>query len=221
MTERKKIAVSIHELIGIILRLWPVIVCWSLLCCTLLYCYKAVYKAPVFSAETSIYVLSRTADSDYGRLDVSDLDVSRQMTNDAMNILGTEQIAQEVLVNLEGDALPLQTMSAAELLNMVDIERKDDSLEISITVRGQDPYIVCEIANTYRETAIRELNERIMARGVQTVKEAYIPTEPSGRPAVLYGAAGLCLGLVSSIGLIILIYIIWYAEKDNEDMGEI
>ena len=104
--ERKRISVSIHDLIRTILRLLPVIICWSLLCCMLLYAYKIIYKKPVYSAEAAIYVLSRTADSDYGRLDVSDLDVSRQMTLDALSILGSEQMAEMTLKQMAESMAP-------------------------------------------------------------------------------------------------------------------
>lgn len=219
--ERKRISVSIHDLIRTILRLLPVIICWSLLCCMLLYAYKIIYKKPVYSAEAAIYVLSRTADSDYGRLDVSDLDVSRQMTLDALSILGSEQMAEEVLVNLRGDAAELKTMSAAELLSMVQIHTQDDSLEISIVVNGPDPYVVCEIANVYKETAIRELSDRIMAKGIQTIRNAMIPLWPSERSASFYGTVGLLLGLISSVGMITVVHIFRHAKSEPEDVGEI
>lgn len=219
--ERTRIAVSLRELGRMILRLLPVIICWSAFCCTLLYCVLGGRGDPVFTAETSIYVLSRSPDSDYGRLDVSDLDVSQQMTMDAMSILSNEQMAAEVLANLKGDAAPLQTMSASNLLNMVNIYRKDDSLEISIAVSGTDPYVVCDVANTYRETAIRELSDRIMARGIQTVKEAVIPLSPSGRSAGFYGAVGLLLGLMSACGMIVIVYIVRHAERYAEDVRRI
>lgn len=219
--ERERIVVSIHDLGRTILRAVPVILCWSVFCCLLLVCYKELYKKPTFTADTSIYVLSRTADSDYGRLDISDLDVSHQMARDALDIIGSEQVAEEVLANLEGDAVELKTMRATELLDMIDIRKQDDSLEITISVSGADPYAVCDIANTYRETVIRELNTRVMAQGVQTTKEAVIPLGPSGRSSGFYGAAGLFLGLCSSIGLITLVYTFGLAERDAEDVRDI
>ncbi len=219
--ERRRITIRLHDLLGLILGSAQVIICWSLFCGVLLFSYKEIFKRPVFTAETSVYVLSRTPDSDYGRLDVSDLEVSSQMASDAVNLLSSRQAAEKVLVNLRGDAAPLQLMSSADLLDMVRIQKKEDSLEVVFTVTGPDPYAVCDIANTYRETAIRELNSRLMAKGVQTIKEAVIPLEPSGRPPVLYGLAGLFLGLISSVGLIVLVYIVRYAERSEEDVGEI
>lgn len=221
MEERKRIIISIHDLLRMIARNIPLIVLWSVLCAMLLYCYKDLYTKPVFTAETSIYVLSRTPDNDYGRLDVSDLDVSRQLTIDALSILNSEQIADEVLANLNGDAEELRTMTAGDLLNMVSISSRDDSLEITISVSGADPYIVCDIANTYRETAIRELNERLTASGIQTTKEAVIPLGPSGRSPSLYGAIGLFLGLMSSGCFILLFYIIRRADRNEEDVREV
>ncbi len=221
MEERVRIRVSIRELLKMILRFLPLIICWSVFCGTLLYYYSKVWKDPVFEADTSVYVLSRTADSDYGRLDMNDMEVSRQMKIDALSILESEQMAEKVLVNLKGDAKALQMITASELLNMVELRSPDDSLELSIIVRGSDPFVICDIANTYRETAIRELNDRLMARGVQTMKEAIIPIYPSGRSSSFYGMAGLLLGLISSLGLITLIYIVRYAKREMEDVRTI
>lgn len=220
MEERKKIIISIRDLRRMLIWSIPLILCWSLFCGTVLLYYKDS-KEPVYTAETSIYILSRTADTDYGRLDMSDLDVSRQMTSDALSILASEQVAEKTLVNLSGDATPLQTMNAGSLLNMLDIRHSDDSLEITIAVTGPDPYIVCDIANTYRETAIRELNDRIMAKGIQTLKEAVIPLTTSGRPTSFFGAAGFVLGLISSVGLLIVYYVLRHAERETEDVEEI
>ena len=221
MEERKRIVVSIHDLVKMILAYFPVIICWSLLCGTFLYCYKQIDRKPMYSADTSVYILSRTADSDYGRLDMSDLEVSHQMTLDAVHVFESEQTAEEVLVNLEGDAEPLRTMTARDLLKMVEINKDDDSLVVTLTVTGPDPYVVCEIANTYREVAMREMDKRIMANGVQTVKEALIPLEPSGRSAAMYGAAGVLLGLISSTGILMMIYLIFVARRETEDVEEI
>ncbi len=221
MNERERIAVNIHELIAMLRAYLPEIICWSVFCCLLLVCYKEVYKKPTFTAETSFYVYSRTADSDYGRLDVSDLDVSQQMAKESLGVLRSEQVAEEVLVNLEGDAAALQTMTTFDLLNMTSVQKQDDSLEITITASGSDPYVVCDVANAYRETAIRELSERLMARGIQTAKVAVIPLGPSGRSSSFYGAIGLFLGLCSSVGLITLLYVLRHAERSPEDVGEI
>lgn len=219
--ERRRITISIHNLIRMIKFFSPVVLCWSLFCGTFLYSYKQVNHDVAFTAETSIYVLSRTAESDYGRLDVSDLDVSKQMIFDAKSIIGNEQTAEKVLANLKGDAASYRTMSTSELLNMVEIHRQDDSLLITIAVSGSDPYAVCEIANTYREIAIDELDKKIMARGVQTVQEALIPLTTSGRSAGFYFILGMAAGLISSLGLITMVYIVHFAVRDAEDIGEI
>lgn len=221
MEERTRIIISIYDLFRMIVRNIPAIIVWSVLCALLLYTYKDIYEKPVFTCETSIYVLSRTPDSDYGRLDVSDLDVSRQLTLDAMSILKSEQTAEEVLANLDGDAEALRTMTSGNLLNMVSIGSRDDSLEITISVSGSDPYIVCDIANTYRETAMRELKERLTANGIQTTKEAIIPLAHSGRSSVFYAAVGMILGLMSSVCIIMMIYIIRHADRDKEDVREV
>jgi len=221
MEERKRIVVSMHDLVKMILAYFPVIICWSLFCGTILYCYKQIDRQPMYSADTSVYILSRTAESDYGRLDMSDLEVSHQMTLDAVHVFENEQTAEKVLVNLKGDAEPLRTMTAKELLNMVEISKDDDSLVVTLTVTGPDPYVVCEIANTYREVAMKELNARLSASGVETIKEALIPLEPSGRSATMYGAAGVLFGLISSTGILMMIYLIFVARRETEDVEEI
>ncbi len=218
MEERKRIVVSIKDLLKMILAYFPVILCWSLLCGTILYCHKQIDKTPMYEANTSLYVFSRTADSDYGRLDMSDVEVSHQMIVDAAHIIGSEQTAEQVLVNLGGDAKPLRTMTAEELLKLIEVNRDDESLVVTLTVRGADPYIVCEVANTYREVAIKELEKRLNANGIQTIEKALIPLEPSGRSAKIYAAAGFALGLMSSTGMLVLIYLVFKAKRETEDV---
>ena len=104
---------------------------------------------------------------------------------------------------------------------MVGISREDDSLMISITVTNPDPYLACDIANSYRNTIIGELKKKLMIRGIQTVEEAVIPLGHSGRSDKFILAVGAVIGLFSILCLLFIHYVAFDAAREPEDIKEV
>lgn len=202
----------------------PVILCWTLLCGMIALTGVSVLKDKKFTADTSIYILARNVQTREERLDQSDMQVSTQMTLDGMLILKSEQMAERVIANLgtsSEEGYNLSNLSAMDLLSMVEVTKADDSLLVTISVTDADPYVACDIANIYRETAATELTEKLRARGIQTVEEAIVPLSPSGMSEKLVAAAAAFLGLMSSLALLFVKYVVHDAVREPEDIREV
>lgn len=219
--QRQTIVFSIAEYIKKLWTWMPVIISWSVFCAVLVVALKTILVKPGYTASTSIYILDREVQSDYERFDMSDIQVSSQMTNDGIAILKSEQLAERVIANLNNNTEMKYDLTASELLKSVSISREDDSLIVTISVDHQDPYLACELANTYREVATRELEEKIMAKGVQTVEEAIIPIKHSGRSNRVYAALGVIMGAFSACVVFCLLYVKYDAKRVLEDIKEV
>ena len=101
------------------------------------------------------------------------------------------------------------------------VSREDDSLMVTISVSSQDPYIACDLANTYREVATRELEEKIKAKGVQTIEEAIIPSDRTGGTNRVYGALGLIAGAFIACVAFLFLYVKYDAKRVLEDIKEV
>lgn len=219
--DRQRIVISIAEYV---LKLWkwlPVIICWAALCSISVVTLFKVFREPVYTAETKIYMLSRLVQEEMDRFDMSDMQVSTQMANDSMLVLKNEQIAEKVIANLKIDSATDIDMTANGLLGMVDVSREDDSLMITITATNPDPYLACDIANSYRITVMEELESKLMARGITTVEEAIIPLEHSGRSDIINAAMGGVLGVFSIVFMLFVLYAAFDAQREPEDIKEV
>ena len=219
--QRQKIVISIAEYLHKLWKWMPVIICWTLLCAMSVVTLFKVIKEPVYTAETKVYILSRQIQEETDRLDMSDLEVSEQMTNDSMLMLQNEQVLEKVIASLRSNSNSDFSMTPGELLGMIDIIREDDSLMITITATNPDPYLSCDIANTYRKTVMEELEQKLMVRGITTVEEAAIPLWRSGRSDFANAAIGGIMGIFSIVILIFAVYVAFDAQREPEDIKEV
>ena len=220
-TQRQKIVISIADYIKKLWTWMPVIICWTFLCVMIALTGMSILKEKKFTADTSIYILARNVYTKEERLDQSDMQVSTQMTYDGMLILKSEQMAERVIENLESSSKQEYNLNAEELLDMVEVTKADDSLLVTISATDTDPYLVCDIANIYRETAVEVLTEKLRARGIQTVEEAIVPLYPSGLSNMVVVALSVFLGMFSSFVLLFVKYVAHDAIREPEDIGEI
>lgn len=222
MNEQKQtIVFSFAEYIKKLWTWMPVIISWSVFCAVLVVTLKTILIKPCYTASTSIYILDREVQSTYERFDMSDIQVSTQMTTDGLAILKSEQMAERVIANLKNNIEMKYDLTASELLKMASVSREDDSLMVTISVNHQDPYIACDLANTYREVATRELEEKIKANGVQTVEEAIIPIKRVGGANRVYAALGLIMGAFFACIALLFLYVKYDAKRVLEDIKEV
>lgn len=219
--QKKRIVISISEYLHKLWEWMPVIICWTVLCAMSVVTLSKVIKEPTYAAETKIYILSRQIDENMDRLDMSDLEVSAQMSDDSMLLFYNKQLLEKVISSLKSNADSDFDMFPDELTKMIDISREDDSLMVNITVRNPDPYLACEIANTYRKTVVEELEEKLMVRGITTVEEAAIPLWQSGRSDSAYAVIGAVFGIISIVFLLFAVYVAFDAQREPEDLKEI
>lgn len=219
--QRQRIVISIAEYLHKLWKCMPVILCWTILCAMSVVMLFKVIKEPAYTAETKVYLLSRQIQEDMDRFDMSDMEVSAQMTNDSMLVLENEQLLERVSATLKSNSDSDFNMSARELLGMIKISREDDSLMITITATNPDPYLACDIANTYRKTVMEELEQKLMVRGIMTVEEAIIPLNRSGRSDFSNAVLGGSLGIFSIVFLLFVIYVAFDAQREPEDIKEV
>ncbi len=216
--ERQIIVISIAEYLKKLWKWAAVIICWSVFCATAAVTCATLLKDTVFTADTSIYILARNVYSEDERLDLSDIEVSTQMIHDGMLMMTSEQMAERVVANYKREIDPDTSLTARDILDMVSVTQAEDSLLVTIAVTYADPYMACDLANIYRETASVELEAKLRARGIQTIEEALIPLSPSGRSMTFYAAVGTIFGIVSAIVLLFVLYLVFDAKRMPEDI---
>ena len=88
---------------------------------------------------------------------------------------------------------------------MITTETPTDTRIMSISVTDDDPKEAKQIADTLRKAVSVQITEIMNADSVNTVEEGNLPTSPSSPNVKKNMMLGALLGLVISMGLIVLI----------------
>ncbi len=204
---------SLASLFSIVLhRIW-IVICVTVLCASIAFCYCSFIATPVYSARTSILVTNGgilTEDTD--SISTNDLSASIYMMNTCVDILKSQPIYKSLEEALDGK------YSYKELKRGFSIAKRDEeSLFIDITFRSTDKEEAIKIVN-----AFTELCPQSMAIEAILVKEMDMADSSSKvYPSTLTATAisGILGALVSCV-IIVLVATLDQTIKDEEDFVE-
>ena len=156
---------------------------------------------PVFSATTSIYVIT----GQNGRKAVvgnDSLEAGALLTKDYEEIIRSSDVMKQVISDLD------LNMDKPGLQSMSTVTVPQDTRLIYISARASDPYLAADIANEVRLAATMEIRKITSIRSIRVVSSAEIPKAPSGmnlkKCAVYGGAAGLLIAVVAVFAISVM-----------------
>ncbi len=163
--------------------------------------FLAVYffVTPLYEATASIYIISSSEDS---LVDLSDLQISSQLTADYKELMLSRPILEDVIESLSLD------MTTEELKAAVTITNTDDTRILCVTVSDADPQQAANIANELTELSCDYLPEIMETEQPKIVETSLVPTKkasPSYSRTVLLGSL---TGLVLTAGFFVVRYIL-------------
>ena len=109
-------------------------------------------------------------------------------------------------------------MEPEELAEMITTETPTDTRIMSISVTDDDPKEAKQIADTLRKSVSVQITEIMNADSVNTVEEGNLPTSPSSPNVKKNMMLGALLGLVISMGFVVLIFILDDTVKTPDDV---
>ncbi|GHU71427.1 hypothetical protein AGMMS49992_05410 [Clostridia bacterium] len=172
--------------------------------------YTHYFVAPTYESTAILYVLN----SKDSVIQVADLTVGSQLTNDYLQLFKLRTINEEVIRNL---SLPYTQL---QLQKMVTVTNPTNTRHLSIAVRSNDPDEAQLIANAFAKAAQSTIKEK-MKNDEPTELEAAvastIPVAPSLSRNTLYG--GL-VGALLVIGVLFLIFVMDDKIKSQEDISK-
>lgn len=146
---------------------------------------------PVYSATTTLYVLSRYTE---GTISYMDVNTSTLLVNDYQALASSSRVrtgaAQMVgLNNLDGFEITISTESSTRM--------------IYVDVVGVDPVITANVANAIADNLSACILEVMQVENISLIDSAVPPTMPSGPNALRNTVlAGMC-ALVLSVGIVL------------------
>lgn len=185
--------VTFVDFISLLRKNIKLVIIVPLLCAIAVAGYCWLSLPDEYSAEVSIYALtkgsnasSNVADNSEESVSYSDLQTSQLLANDFVELTKNDKIREDT-----ASALGLDSLSGYS----INITSSTSTRVIKVEVTGRDARTAAGIANELTkqlgETAVRVMG----IEAVNVVNEAQIPAGPSGPPRALYTLAALAVSL--------------------------
>ena len=199
-----------QEIFRLLLRKIPVIVLVGLIFAVVTLLGTKLLITPMYTSQTKVYILTRQSDS--GNTTYSDLQMGSYLTKDYLELVKSRPVMEQTIAKLN------LNMKVDELRDAITIQAVEDTRILAISVSYPDPEMAQKIADVVREESSVQITEIMEADAVNVVEKANLPTEPSSPHALKNGILSGMLGVILTIGIIILLYVSDDTIKTSEDV---
>lgn len=170
-----------------------------------------MFVTPKYTSVTKLFVMTKNDDTSASAT-YTDLQTGSMLTKDYMELVKSRPVLEKTISKLKLDVTP------EELAGMITTETPTDTRIMSISVTDNDPKEAKQIADTLRKAFSVQITEIMNADSVNTVEEGNLPTSPSSPNVKKNMMLGALLGLVISMGFIVLISVLDDTVKTPEDV---
>ena len=170
-----------------------------------------MFVTPKYTSVTKLFVMTKNDDTSASAT-YTDLQTGSMLTKDYMELVKSRPVLEKTISKLKLDVTP------EELAGMITTETPTDTRIMSISVTDDDPKEAKQIADTLRKAVSVQITEIMNADSVNTVEEGNLPTSPSSPDVKKNMMLGALLGLVISMGFVVLIFILDDTVKTPDDV---
>jgi capsular polysaccharide biosynthesis protein len=165
---------------------------------------------PVYSANTTLYVGKNI---DIQGIQASDLKLGADLILDYRELAKSKLVANEVI-----NELGLKNMSAGGLAGMVQVNQRNESRVIQISVNSTNPQMAMDLTNKVAEVFQKKVVEIMQVENVQIIDKAVMPFYPISPDNNRNIMLGIFLGFIIGAGIILLIAFLDKTVKSAEDV---
>ena len=189
---------TLLELLSLLRKHLSLVIALPIVCaiCAAAYCWG--FLPNEYTAETSIYALTKTSantEASTGVVTSSDLSASQMLANDFAELAKNDQIQNET-----AQSIGLENLKDYK----IGVNSSNSTRIIKVSVTGRNPescaVVANELAGEIGETAVRIMN----IEAVNVVSEAKAPVSPSGPRRALYTLVALAAGLFAAIAIVVV-----------------
>ena len=201
--------IDLGEIVHLLLsKLWIIILSGVVFCLATVM-GTMLLVTPKYESTTKIVVLSK---QDSNTLTNQDMQISTSLTKDYVELIKSRTVTEGVIAQLGLD------MTHEQLLKQLSVDTPTDTRVVSITIKDTDPYTAAEIANAVRDVASKHIQQVMDIKAVNVVETANIPDEPSSPSLLKSGVIGAALGILLSLAIVVIVYLMNDTVKTPEDV---
>ena len=201
--------IDLGEIVHLLLsKLWIIILSGVVFCLATVM-GTMLLVTPKYESTTKIVVLSK---QDSNTLTNQDMQISTSLTKDYVELIKSRTVTEGVIAQLGLD------MTHEQLLKKLSVDTPTDTRVVSITIKDTDPYTAAEIANAVRDVASKHIQQVMDIKAVNVLETANIPDEPSSPSLLKSGVIGAALGILLSLAIVVIVYLMNDTVKTPEDV---
>lgn len=209
LQDNDEIEIDLSELFHILIKKFWVILLSGIIFSLLFVAGTILFITPQYKSTTKMYVLSK---QDNNTLTNQDMQTSLSLTKDYAEMIKSRTVTEGVIDQLNLD------MTNEELLKKITVDSVQDTRILSISVKDEDPYEACEIANSIRDVAANHIKNVMDIDAVNVVETANIPDSKDSPSISKNGVVGGMFGIILSIMIVIISYLTNDSIKTQEDV---
>lgn len=170
--------------------------------------YTFFIATPIYEAVAKLYVLN-SGDS---VVNLADLQLGNYLASDYTEVFKTWEVNEMVRTNLGLD------YTYEELEKMVSISNPQDTRILYISVQSPDPGEAMTMANEYGRVVSVYVSQIMATERPNTLSSAILPDKPVSPKKTQNLIIGLLLGLVISVGVIVVRFVLDDTVKSADDI---
>lgn len=179
--------------------LWKKI--WILLLCAVLVAgmvlvYTVNFVTPMYTASITVYVNNNSSQNNLA-ISSGDLAVALRLVNTYINILGSDQVLEEVIKKTGAVLTP------GQLRAMISAEAMGETEMFEVKVETPSPELSQDLANAIAEIAPGKISTVIEGSSAKVVDYAKLPTSKSSPNYVKNAVLGFALGLIGAAAFVV------------------
>lgn len=184
---------TLLELLGLLKKNLKLVVILPLVCAIGMGAYAFMGMEDEYTATTSMYVLAKQ--DEIGDNLNTNLSASQMVANDVATLLKSDRVR-----DLAARDLGVKSLAGFD----ISVTSETTSRVLSVTVTGDDPKQVAELANSLAQNVSGIAQDVMQIEAVNVIDRADAPTAPSGPSRVLYIAVAFLAGLFMAVAIIVV-----------------
>lgn len=165
-----------------------------------------------FSTSTTLIVSNQKDGSKYNDLQLSDINLNRNLVNTYNIIAKSDRVLERVIQDIDLD------MSLSTLRPKVSVSSEGNTEIIRFTIEDHNPEQARDIANSLSMVFQREVKEFLRMDNVQIIDVAKLPRSPVRPRPMLNILIAAFTGLMAGLGIVFLIEYLDNTIKTPEDV---
>lgn len=207
---------TLLELFGLLRKKLVLVIVLPLACAAVVAVYAYGFMPDQYTADVSMYVLSRSGDTSSSSTSSSgvtnsDLSASQMLANDFATLAKSDRV-----MNNTAESLGMSSLNGYD----VKVTSSTTTRVISLSVTGTNPTAVMTVANQMASEISSTAMDIMDLQSVNIIDSAKEPSVPSGPNRLLYIGVAFLVGLFLAVLIVVLADMMDTTVKSAKDAEE-